>query len=126
MKPKLVVSAVLSFLAFTACADSLPRPNGATFDSGALFSVAGYAAGKPALANFPVLVRIAEDSPAGFSYDDLRSKSTGADLAFVDMDDEPISVWGATSIRVLEIHPWGTVRGASDYPTEKTTVLILR
>ena len=86
MKPKLVVSAVLSFLSFAACADSPPRPNGATFDSGALFTVAGYAVGKPALANFPVLVRIAEDSPAGFSYDDLQSKATGDDLAFVGMD----------------------------------------
>ena len=29
-------------------------------------------------------------------------------------------------IRVIEIHPWGTVVGASDYPSAKTTLMILR
>ena len=42
------------------------------------------------------------------------------------VDDEPISVWSSSSIRVLEIHPWGTVAGASDYLSEKTTIMILR
>ncbi len=63
----------------------LPRPLAAAFDKGALVTVAGYDAAKPALTNFPVLVRIAAGSPAGFAYSDLHSPSDGADLAFIDM-----------------------------------------
>lgn len=84
MKITYCISAFLaSLVAFTA--QALPGPTSATFDKGALFTVAGYAAGKPALSGFPVLVRIAENSPSGFSYDDLQSKSTGDDIAFIDM-----------------------------------------
>ena len=64
---------------------ALPGPSSASFDKGALFTVAGYT-GASTLSGFPVLVRIAENSPSGFSYDDLQSKSTGADIAFVGMD----------------------------------------
>ena len=63
---------------------ALPQPQGFEFDAGAKFTVAGYTGSEP-LSDFPVLVRIAENSPSGFSYDDLKSKSTGADLAFIDM-----------------------------------------
>ena len=42
------------------------------------------------------------------------------------VDEEPIDLWGHKGIRVIEIHPWGTVRGASDYPSAKTTLMILR
>ena len=66
-------------------AQALPGPSGVSFDKGALFTVAGYT-GASTLSGFPVLVRIAENSPSGFSYDDLQSKSTGADIAFVGMD----------------------------------------
>ena len=64
---------------------ALPGPSSAPFDKGALFTVAGYT-GSSQLSGFPVLVRIAENSPSGFSYDELHSKSTGADIAFVGMD----------------------------------------
>ena len=84
MKITYCISAFLaSLVAFTA--QALPGPTSATFDKGALFTVTGYAADKSALTGFPVLVRIAENSPSGFSYGDLQSKSTGADIAFVDM-----------------------------------------
>ena len=63
---------------------ALPQPQGAEFDYGAKFTVSGYT-GSETLSGFPVLVRIADNSPSGFSYDDLQSKSTGADIAFVDM-----------------------------------------
>ena len=73
---------------FLACATlssaALPGPTSATFAKGAPFTVAGYT-GNETLSGFPVLVRIAENSPQGFSYDDLQSKSTGDDIAFVDM-----------------------------------------
>ncbi|MBR2940209.1 MAG: DUF2341 domain-containing protein, partial [Kiritimatiellae bacterium] len=83
MKITYFISAFLaSLVAFTA--QALPGPTSATFDMGALFTVAGYT-GASTLSGFPVLVRIAENSPSGFSYDDLQSKSTGADIAFVDM-----------------------------------------
>ena len=78
--------AVFGAVAFTAAYAALPKPAGYEFDYGAKFTVSGYAAGKPALSGFPVLVRIQEGSPSGFSYDDLHSKATGADIAFVDMD----------------------------------------
>lgn len=42
------------------------------------------------------------------------------------VDKSPYTVWGFTGVRVYEIHPWGTVLGASDYAAEKTTLLILR
>ena len=75
---------LLALLALPA-AGALPHPSNYEFDCGAKFTVSGYAAGKPALSGFPVLVRIQEGSPSGFSYDDLHSRSTGADIAFVDM-----------------------------------------
>ena len=84
MKITYCISAFLaSLVAFTA--QALPGPTSATFDKGALFTVAGYE-GSSSLSGFPVLVRIKENSPFGFSYDDLHSKSTGADIAFVGMD----------------------------------------
>ena len=48
----------------------------------ATFTVAGYSGS--ALANFPVLVRLSADSPAGFSYDDCAQD--GSDIRFVDSD----------------------------------------
>ena len=79
------VAAMLSASLF-----ALPGPTSATFAKGAKFTVAGYTnengTARAELQNFPVLVRIAENSPSGFSYDDLQSKSTGTDIAFVGMD----------------------------------------
>ena len=86
----LAAAALFAVLASSVRAETPPAPIGATFEYGALFTVAGYAAGKPALAGFPVLVRISDDSPTGFAYDQLRSSSTGSDLAFVDMDGNGI------------------------------------
>ena len=56
----------------------------------AKFTVAGYTnengTARAELQNFPVLVRIARNSPSGFSYDDLHSPTDGDDIAFVGMD----------------------------------------
>ena len=84
MKITYCISAFLASLV-TFTVQALPEPTGVSFDKGALFTVAGYT-GASTLSGFPVLVRIAENSPSGFSYDDLQSKSTGADIAFVGMD----------------------------------------
>ena len=75
----------LAALALPARA-ALPHPVAASYARGAQFEVAGYDASKPALSGFPVLVRIANDSPSGFAYSQLQSPSTGADLCFIDMD----------------------------------------
>ena len=77
--------ALLALCPFALPALALPGPTSASFAKGAPFSVAGYT-GSETLSGFPVLVRIAENSPQGFSYDDLQSKSTGDDIAFVGMD----------------------------------------
>ena len=81
MKRLLPLFALLALPAFAT--PTLPQPSVGQFDAGAKFTVAGY--NGSALSGFPVLVRIQNDSPSGFSYDDLKSKSTGADLAFIDM-----------------------------------------
>lgn len=81
-------------LALPTWADStLPRPDPsiAEFARGVKFSVAGYDAAKPALTNFPVLVRLSDDSPSGFHYSDLMYPDTGSDLCFVGMDGAPLA-----------------------------------
>ena len=101
---KLGRAAALLAMAFLASlvastAQALPEPVAdITFDKGALFTVAGYT-GSTTLSGFPVLVRIAENSPSGFSYDNLHSKSTGADIAFVGMDGNGLP---------FEIDTWNT------------------
>ena len=77
----LLLLSIAAPLAFAA----LPRPTAAAFDKGATITVSGYTGSAP-LSGFPVLVRIAAGSPAGFAYSDLHSSSDGADLAFIDMD----------------------------------------
>ena len=102
MKHKYAFAALAAFaFMFALPAWALPGPTSEniTFAKGAKFTVAGYAADKPALTGFPVLVRIAENSPLGFSYNDLVSKTTGADIAFVDMNGNGLP---------FEIDTWNT------------------
>ena len=80
----LLLTFIAAFAASTA--QALPRPTAASYARGAQFEVAGYDAAKSALADFPVLVRIANDSPSGFAYSQLQSSSDGADLCFIDMN----------------------------------------
>ena len=93
----LALAFIASFVTFMARA-ALPGPTSASFAKGVKFTVAGYT-GSSTLSGFPVLVRIAENSPYGFSYDDLHSKSDGDDIAFVDMDGGGLS---------YEIDTWNT------------------
>ena len=106
MKYKYAFAALVAFaFMFASPAWALPGPTSEniTFDKGAKFTVAGYtnATGiaRERLLNFPVLVRIAENSPLGFSYNDLMSKTTGADIAFVDMNGNGLP---------FEIDTWNT------------------
>ena len=55
----------------------------AAFAKNLAFSVSGYT-GASTLTNFPVLVRLAEDSPDGFRYADLADGTTGSEIRFAD------------------------------------------
>ena len=83
----------LCALALPASAE-LPGPSSAVFAKGVKLSVAGYTnangTARSALADFPVLVRVSEAGIDGFDYDDVVSKTTGADVAFVGMDGTPL------------------------------------
>ena len=96
MKITYCISVFLASLV-TFMAQALPGPSSASFDKGALFTVAGYTGST--LSGFPVLVRIAANSPKGFSYADLHSPTTGADIAFVGMDGAGLP---------FEIDTWST------------------
>ena len=41
-------------------------------------------------------------------------------------DLEPMPLWGATGVRVLEVHPWGTVKGAGEPRYRRETLLIFK
>ena len=62
-----------------------PDPDVAEFSRGAKFTVTGYT-GTQELTNFPVLVRLSQGSPTGFSYADFYNPGdvAGADLCFLD------------------------------------------
>lgn len=79
---KKLLPLLLAALALPAAATPPARE---AFDFGAELAVAGMAGAEP-LAGLPVPVRLAEDSPQGFSYAQLHDPATGADLAFVGAD----------------------------------------
>ena len=62
-----------------------PDPSVAEFSRGVKFTVTGYT-GTQELTNFPVLVRLSNNSPAGFSYADFYNPGDvqGSDLCFLD------------------------------------------
>ena len=93
----LVLTFVAAFAASTA--QALPHPVTASYARGAQFEVTGYDAAKSTLSDFPVLVRIADDSPSGFAYSQLQSSSDGTDLCFIDMDGNGLP---------FEIDTWNT------------------
>ena len=69
--------AVLVALSSLPAVAALPGPESVAFAKGAKFAVAGYTGGET-LTNFPVLVRISDNAPAGFTYADVRSASAAA------------------------------------------------
>ena len=68
-----------------------PDKSVAEFSRGVKFTVTGYT-GTQELTNFPVLVRLSNDSPSGFSYADFYNPGdvAGADLCFLDADGNGI------------------------------------
>ena len=91
MKYKYTFAAIAVFaFMFASPVWALPGPTSATFAKGAKFTVKGYAAGKPALTGFPVLVRISNGSPTGFQYSEMQhadaTDKNDIDIAFVDMN----------------------------------------
>ena len=80
-------------------------------------TVGGYA-GSTTLANFPVLVRLAANSPVGFNYDDCAED--GSDIRFTDVNGIPIpheiDTWDPTSTSLV----WVCVSKLSGTATELT------
>ncbi len=81
---------VLALGTIAKAEDALPRPDTAIaeFFRSMKFTVTGYE-GTETLKNFPVLVRISEDTPK-FSYNELLS-DTGEDICFIDMNGNPLA-----------------------------------
>lgn len=73
---------LLLVLAATSARAVVPMPAGATYAKGATLTVAGYSG--TALPNFPVLVRLEENSPVGFSYNDVTN-AAAADKGDIDL-----------------------------------------
>ena len=75
----------LALPAFADGESTLPRPDPAVaeFARGVKFTVNGYT-GTEVLTNFPVLVRLSDDSPSGFHYSDF-TRADYQDICFVDM-----------------------------------------
>ena len=80
-------------------------------------TVGGYA-GSTTLANFPVLVRLAADSPSGFDYADCAAD--GSDIRFTDANGIPIpheiDTWAPTGTSLI----WVQVPKLSGTSTELT------
>lgn len=83
--PSIALACMVCFQSLAA----LPDPVSAEFAHGVEFTVSGYAAERPALSGFPVLVRISQGSPSGFYYSDIEQASASdlnsIDIAFADM-----------------------------------------
>ena len=87
--------------------NTLPASLDALFAHGVKFTVSGYTNANGTvrstpLQNFPVLVQISETAIPGFDYDHLQSKSTGDDIAFIDMSGASLP------FDIDEWHPDGT------------------
>lgn len=76
-------------------------PVRAEFAHSALLIVSGYSG--PALADFPVLVRLSPERIAGFAYDDVAS-GLGADIAG-DFTMDPAEVRRSAAMLVLQAAP---------------------
>jgi hypothetical protein len=77
---KLITALLAAFAATAAMADALDTT---LFSMKSEMTIPGYA-GSSTLANFPVLVRLAADSPVGFDYADCAAD--GSDIRFADVD----------------------------------------
>ena len=81
---KLMTTLLAAFAAAAAMADALDT---SLFTMKSEMTIPGYA-GSTTLANFPVLVRLAADSPTGFDYNDCAAD--GSDIRFADANGDLI------------------------------------
>jgi len=91
---RILASLLAAFAATAAMADALDT---SLFLMKSEMTIPGYA-GSTTLANFPVLVRLAANSPAGFDYNDCAAD--GSDLRFADANGDliphEIDTWNAS------------------------------
>jgi hypothetical protein len=108
---KRILPLVLAALALPAGAAALDT---SAFAKTVEFAVTGYA-GSSALENFPVLVRLAADSPAGFDYADCAAD--GSDLRFADADGNliphEIDTWNAAGESLVWVRVPSLANGAA-------------
>ena len=81
---RILASLLAAFAATAAMADALDTT---LFSMKSEMTIPGYA-GSTTLANFPVLVRLATDSPTGFDYNDCAAD--GSDIRFADANGDLI------------------------------------
>ena len=108
---KRILPLVLAALALPAGAATLDT---SAFAKTVDLAVTGYA-GSSALENFPVLVRLAADSPAGFDYADCAAD--GSDLRFADPDGNliphEIDTWNAAGESFVWVRVPSLANGAA-------------
>ena len=84
------------------------------FTRAVAFTVSGYA-GQTALADFPVAVRLAEDSPEGFRYADLADPTSGSELRFADAAgkslDYDVEAWDTNGVSLVWVKVPSLARG---------------
>ena len=105
--------AAFAFMFASQALATLPAPTSATFAKGAKFTVAGYTnatgTARSELSNFPVLVRVATNSPSGFQYSEMQhadaTDKNDIDIAFVDMSGKglpfEIDTWDTNSTSLI-------------------------
>ena len=110
---KSALAALVALLVPALCATAAVLDTTA-FVYHATFTVSGYA-GTEALTNFPVLVRLAADSPAGFDYADCAAG--GADLRFADADGNliphEIDTWNTDGVSLIWVSVPVVTNGAA-------------
>ena len=86
------------------------------FTRAVAFTVSGYA-GQAALADFPVAVRLAEDSPEGFRYADLADPTSGSELRFADAAgkslDCDVEEWNTNGVSLVWVKVPSLARGTT-------------
>jgi lysophospholipase L1-like esterase len=84
------------------------------FTRAVAFTVSGYA-GQTALADFPLAVRLAEDSPEGFRYADLADPTSGSELRFADAAgkslDYDVEAWDTNGVSLVWVKVPSLARG---------------
>ena len=109
---RLLTSLLAAFAATAAMADALDTT---LFSMKSEMTIPGYA-GSTTLANFPVLVRLAANSPSGFDYADVAN----GDIRFADANGNSlpfeIEKWDSSG----ESHVWVSVPSLSGQATTIT------